>query len=169
MTAQASALVVVESYWGNTAAVASAVADGLRAGGVEVTVAGAADAPARVDPGIRLVLVGAPTHNMRLPSTPTRRQAAQRGAAVAAAGVAEWITTARFGANVTVLAFDTHVESRFSGSAARHAAQLLRRTTVASVGERFVVAGEPPRLGDGELDRARAWGTRLAGDLVPAP
>ncbi|MGC3995948.1 MAG: flavodoxin/nitric oxide synthase [Propionicimonas sp.] len=166
MTAPTAALVVRESCWGNTAAVADAIAEGLRDGGVDVTVVDAAGAPIGIDPAVRLVLIGAPTHNMRLPTAASRRSAAERGAPATGTGVAEWIARARFGTDAAVLTFDTHIASRFSGSAARHAAQLLRRSARARVGERFVVAGEPPRLTDGELDRARAWGGMLAADLV---
>ena len=53
------AMVVVESMWGNTRAVAEAVASGL---GEEVSVVEVAQAPTQVPPEIDLLVVGGPTH-----------------------------------------------------------------------------------------------------------
>lgn len=159
-------LVVVESYWGNTDAVARAVVDGLRSAGADAEIVGAAVAPVVIGAGAGLVLIGAPTHNMALPSPSSRRIAAQRGVPADRTGVREWIQSVRFEGTPLVLTFDTHV-ARFSGSAARDAAKRLRRIQ-ARVGERFVIAGEPPVLVEGELERARAWGARLVGEVQPS-
>ncbi len=156
------ALIVVESYWGNTATLARAVADALSAGGNEVDAVSAADAPLAVGAEVGLVLVGAPTHNMSLPSPSSRQIAAGRGVPAAGPGVREWIDRVELEGTPRILAFDTHV-SPFSGSAARTIVKLLRKRRIRSeVGQAFIVAGETPTLRDGELDRASAWGRQLA-------
>ncbi|MDQ7993242.1 MAG: flavodoxin domain-containing protein [Propionicimonas sp.] len=160
-----SALIVVESYWGNTAAIAAAVADGLRQAGVEPTLVDAADAPVSIGPETGLLLIGAPTHNMALPGPSSRRTAATRGAPADGPGVREWLERLRFEAAAVVYAFDTHT-SKYSGSAAEDAVRRLRRSPArAQVGERFQIAGDPPVLREGELARAAAWGRQLAAGI----
>lgn len=160
-----NALLVVESYWGNTAALATAVADALGAAGHAATVVPAAQAPQVVGAEVGLVLIGAPTHDMSLPNPASRRIAAGRGVAVAESGVREWLDRVEVRGTPRVLAFDTHVTG-FSGSAARAIVKLLRKRRVRSeVGEQFIVAGETPALRDGELERASAWGRQLADEL----
>src|SRR4030065_577517 len=71
------AIVVYESLWGNTAAIARAIAQGLGADAHalstgEVT----AEALAQAD----LIVAGAPGHSMGLPSAPTRQWARSGGA-----------------------------------------------------------------------------------------
>jgi flavodoxin len=61
-------VVVYESVYGNTAAVAQAVAEGLRALG-EVDVRAVGDESVEAD----LIVVGAPTHAHGLPSSMTRK------------------------------------------------------------------------------------------------
>ena len=87
-------LIVTESCFGNTRIVAEAIATGLRSGGAAVTavtVVDAATAPS-LD-GVDLLLVGAPTHSMGLPSPATRGQAQAKGGRPPAAGVGEWLTS----------------------------------------------------------------------------
>ncbi len=159
---QTRALVVVESYWGNTAAVANTAADGLRNAAVETTVVAAADAPPAIGAETTLLLIGAPTHNMSLPNPASRRIAASRGVEAGRSGVLEWLGELRLEGDPAIYAFDTHT-SRFSGSAARTIVKLLgRRRISAEVGERFVVAGEPPALASGELQRAANWADQLS-------
>jgi hypothetical protein len=153
-------LLVVESCFGNTGAVAEAVARALRQAGAEVEEAVAGSAPAR--PDADLVLVGSPTHNMGLPTAASRTQAAGRGGAPVTSGVREWID--RADVEVPVVAFATRTKGRFSGSASRAAVKQLRRRGVdARQGEDFVVTGVAGPLGEGELERAGRW----AQGLVP--
>lgn len=157
----ARALIVVESSYGNTAAIAEAVAAGLRSAGVDVVVTSAAEAPPLH--AFDLICVGAPTHNMGLPSPASRAQAlARRGAAMPATGVAEWLAALPRLDGRRVAAFDTAVPGMFSGSAAKKIDKALRSRR-ATVAERtsFTVTGNPPALTAGELDRARAWGEAL--------
>ena len=159
------ALVVVESAFGNTDRIARAVAEGLASAGVDGTVAAASAAPdAPAAEGFGLVVVGAPTHNLGLPTPRSRVQAGRRGAPVPTTGVAEWLDARPALAGVRTAAFDTVLPGRFSGSASRRIAARLRRLGAPAVArEGFLVSGTPPVLADGELDRARAWGAALAG------
>ena len=70
------ALVVYESMYGNTRAVAGDIADGLRAD-YEVTVVPAAEATAELVAGADLLVAGAPTHMHGLSSASSRRMAAR--------------------------------------------------------------------------------------------
>lgn len=161
------ALIVTESYWGNTAAVSRALADGLGDTGVDTTLISAGDAPEAIDGEIALLLIGAPTHNMALPNPGSRRIAASRGVPAGGTGVREWIEGLRIEGDPAIFAFDTYT-SRFSGSAARTIIKLLHRRRIdAELGERFLVTGEPPVLVDGGLQRASAWAAELARGLGP--
>ncbi|HEX2369421.1 MAG TPA: flavodoxin domain-containing protein [Acidimicrobiia bacterium] len=62
-------VVVYESVYGNTAAVAEAIASGLRAHG-DVDLRAVGDEPAVAD----LLVVGAPTHGHGLPTTTSRKE-----------------------------------------------------------------------------------------------
>ena len=73
------ALVVYESMYGNTRAVAGDIADGLRAG-YEVRVVPVAEATAERVAGADLLVVGGPTHMHGLSSASTRRTAAKAAA-----------------------------------------------------------------------------------------
>ena len=67
--------------------------------------------------------------------------------------------------------FDTRVTKvgKLPGSAAKAAAKVLRRRSLGVVAESasFFVEDSTGPLGEGELDRARAWGARLAARLEP--
>src|SRR6476646_5428459 len=90
------ALVVYESMFGNTEAVAHALAQGL---GLRMLVAvvPVTQAPAKVDCGVELLVVGGPTHAFGLSRASTRRSARERGARPAGGqeaerrGLREWL------------------------------------------------------------------------------
>ena len=87
-----SALVVVETYFGNTRHIADVVADCLRADGVDTAVVMVEDAPTQLDAEIELLVVGAPTHNLGLSTVESRQTAsAQTGQLVPRIGIREWI------------------------------------------------------------------------------
>lgn len=154
--------IIVESYWKNTAQVAEAIAAGAREAGADVEMWDAAAAPSRIV-GKDMLLVGAPTHSMRLPSKSSRRTAAKRGVAVPESGVREWIDSAEISSLPMTFTFDTRV-SLHSGSAAKDAAKRLKRAGAhVEQGEGFFIEGEPPVLKDGEAERARQWGMQIAG------
>lgn len=152
--------IVVESAFGTTATVAETIAAGLRDGGAEVTVLAAENAPTEIVAD--LLVIGAPTHNLGLPSPRSREMAAKRGAQPPATGVAEWLERLVPLRGRPVVAFDTVVRGRFSGSAAKRIEKGARHAGGDVVARRsFIVAGSPPVLADGELDAARAWAAEL--------
>ena len=74
------ALIIVESCFGNTRAIAEAVAAGLIEGGVEAQMVDVAQAPGALPEDLDLLVLAAPTHNRGLPTAATRAKArAQAG------------------------------------------------------------------------------------------
>ena len=165
-TTAATALVIVESHFGNTRTIARAVAAGLADAGVRASVldANRAGAPPA---DLNLLVVGAPTHNRGL-STVGSRAAARRQGATALAGdgsVREWLASASIPARTRVAVFDTVTARNWlSGSAARAVAKILRRAGRDEPAVRsFVVKTSRGPLADGEEAAARAWGREWAG------
>ena len=169
-----TALVVVESMFGNTEQVGRAVASGLADGGVDVVVVDVAAAPADLPAHLDLVVLGAPTHAFSLSRPSTRADAVRQGASPerAASGLREWL-----GAwppldpqHCPVAAvFDTRVSKvrRLPAAAGPRAARLVRRRGLTVLGhpQAFLVSDVRGPLLDGELERAVAWGLVLAADL----
>lgn len=156
-------VVVYESAWGNTRAVADAVAEGLSVRGPAEVVA-VQDAPPLHTLQVDLLVVGAPTHAFGLSREGTRQDAHRRGGDLLSTGVREWIDAAR-SADLAVATFDTHVRRpNLPGAASRAAAKKLRRLgcTMATEPESFYVDGYEGPLLPGELERARSWGGTLA-------
>ena len=167
---QQTALVVYESMFGNTAAVADAVAQGLRAAGVAAECTDVARAPHPVNAD--LLVVGAPTHAVSLSRASTRAGAVRQGAAASAAstGLREWLAEAdRHQEGRLVATFDTRVAKvrHLPAAAAPAAARIARRRGFRLVGKPtgFLVQDTTGPLIDGELDRARRWGRDLAEDI----
>lgn len=168
----AGALVVYESMFGSSAAVARAVADGV-AEVMPVVVAEVDRAPhdlAEYD----LVLAGGPTHAHSMSSESTRREARCRGAqrGSVAVGLREWVRGLRHEDGPPVATFDTRTSGhpRLLGTAARGAARALRQHGLHEVArpESFTVLAVTGPLAPGETDRARAWGREVAA-RVPVP
>lgn len=165
------AVVVYESLWGNTERIARAIAEGLNDADVEAQVVEAASAPRAWPEPVDLVIVGAPTHAFSLPSGTTRDSARQQGAPhIESTGVREWL--ASHGApprSMLVATFDTRtVNPRLPGSAAKKALKRLVTLGYQPItrAETFGVHGYSGPIADGEFDRARAWGVKLARLLV---
>ncbi|MEU4689046.1 flavodoxin domain-containing protein [Actinoplanes sp. NPDC023714] len=159
------ALVVYESMFGNTEAVARAVAEGLGTG-LEVTVA-----DVRTGPNItatEILVVGAPTHAFSLSRPGTRADAATKGTVrpgATATGVRELLDDAPRLDGIAAATFGTKVDmTGLPGSAARKAHRMLRGhgARMIAAAENFHVAGMTGPLTDGELDHARRWGAELA-------
>ena len=161
-------VIVYESAWGNTQAVAEVVAAGLVAAtGIDVTVVDVGVAPPAATIVADLLVVGAPTHAFGLSRPQTREDAARRGGHPGAVGLREWLESAG-GLPGPVAAFDTHVRHpNLPGAASRKAARLLRRhgATLLAEPESFSVDGYEGPLLPGELDRAQAWGADLGDRL----
>jgi hypothetical protein len=160
------ALVVYESMFGNTEAVARAIADGL-ATWAEVTIHEIRSAPEAVDADVDLLVVGGPTHAFGLSRDSTRQDAATKGGdaeAGAGIGLREWIEGLEPAPGVSVATFDTRIHRpRVPGSAARAARKRLRARGFPALDPptTFWVDGTSGPLVDGEEDRARRWGAEL--------
>jgi hypothetical protein len=165
------ALVVYESMYGNTQAVAEAVAKGL-AVRMDVDVVEVGTAPTQFGGDADLVVVGGPTHAFGMSRPATRRDAAQReNRAVISMGrgIREWLSSLADPHGVAAAAFDTRVDRpRVPGSAARAALRRLRKLgfRVLDRPMSFYVNGGVGPLLEGELDRARSWGERLAAEMT---
>jgi hypothetical protein len=164
----ARAVVVVESMFGNTEAVAHAVAEGLSEQFM-VEVVRVAEAPAVIANDVDLLVVGGPTHAFGLTREGTRLAARDQGAKPSTGvevGLREWLGRLRpHSTALAAAAFDTRIKKTgVPGSAARGAMRRLRRLgfRAAARPTSFYVAGIGGPLLDGELARARGWGTRLA-------
>jgi hypothetical protein len=163
-----AALVVFESMFGNTGAIAEAVADGLaRRTAVELVEVGGA--PAAVGDDVGLLVVGGPTHAFGLSRPSTWQSAAEQamgGLVSSGTGLREWLEALAGGsAEVVAAAFDTRIRRpRLPGLAAAAADRRLRRLGFRSLARSrsFYVDGTTGPLLDGELERARAWGEGLA-------
>jgi hypothetical protein len=174
------AIVVYESVFGNTHAIAEAVAEGL--GGVPVlSVREVVERAGDLD----LLVVGGPTHTHGLATDRTRHVAvehAHEGAhvepdAAEEPGLRSWLGDLHSTTGCRAAAFDTRADGvpLVTGSAARGIARRLKHHGFdVHATESFVVKGTEGPLKPGELERARAWGGKLAHSMpaateIPAP
>lgn len=166
------ARIVYESVFGNTKAVAEAIAEGL-ATTFETETVEVNHAPADVD-GVDLLVIGGPTYawSMSRPTTrkAAREQAAKQGMSLGSdgIGVREWITGLPDGGGTRAATFDTGAGSFGilpGGSAAKGEATQLSRRGYSLLAEphQFLIMMEGDRtiLKAGELERARKWGAEL--------
>jgi hypothetical protein len=168
------ALVVVESMFGNTRQVAEAVAEGLRESRIVEVVEVVDVAAAPSAPSADVLVLGGPTHAFGMSRPATRADAVARGASVSerdrSTGLREYLDALRHASQPSVVAtFDTRIRKRgLPGSAARAARRRLVRagSRAPLPPESFFVADVAGPLLPGELDRARAWGARLAGAVA---
>ncbi|MEV4283420.1 flavodoxin family protein [Actinoplanes xinjiangensis] len=161
------ALVVYESMFGNTEAIARAIAEGLEAD-FDVTVADVRTMPPFGDTD--LLVIGAPTHAFSTSRPRTRAHVTRKATIRARAfgiGVREYLEYAPWLTGVHAAAFDTTMKMPvLPGSAARKAHRRLRGLGchMVAAAESFHVTGTTGPLVGGEADRARRWaGTVLAG------
>jgi hypothetical protein len=169
------ALVIYESMYGNTHAIADAVAEGL-GGDVEVRPThDAGDLPGDVD----LLVVGGPTHMHSLSTALSRKMAVSAAkedagkvepGATEEPGLREWLRDLD-GAGLRAAAFDTRGDARaaLTGSAARGIGRRLRHRGCDVIdSQSFLVADAEGPLEPGEVDRAREWGAALAITMAPS-
>jgi hypothetical protein len=167
------ALIVYESMYGNTHAVADAIAEGIGPeAAVDVRPVHAVGAvPADLD----LLVVGGPTHMHGLSTAMSRGMAASAAkedagklapGATEQPGLREWLRDLDAPRTARAAAFDTRGDARaaLTGSAARGIARRLRRRLDVVDRNSFLVADAEGPLEDGELERARAWGEALRSD-----
>ncbi len=165
-----NALVVYESFWGNTAAIAHAIAEGIGGARVLTTDEAAADVVAAAD----LVVAGAPVLGFRLPTEgmrnglPRTERKAPTPPDVSHPSMRTWLEALPRGHGAGA-AFETRVSWSPGGSikAIEKGLAAAGFATLAP-GGKFVVTGRYGPLREGELERARQWGQGLA-SRVPVP
>ena len=159
------AIVVYESHWGNTAAVARAIAEGI---GPEAQALSTAEASGAEIAGCDLIVAGAPLLGFSLPTESMLKGLASNAGRdptppdLSHPSMRAWLEALLAG-NGRVAAFETRIWWS-PGSAAK---AILKRLEAlgyrpAAKAERFVVQGKYGPLKEGELARAKAWGAELA-------
>ena len=169
-----TALVVYESMYGSTKAIAEAIGEGLAPVGpvrvLEISALAAAPGGRTISPQIDLLVVGAPTHAFGLSRPNTRQDAATdapNGRVISdGKGLREWLAEISLPLGGTrFAAFDTKVaRPALPGSAAKGAHKALVRMGGRPVAEprSFGVHGKNGGLVDGELQAATEWAAGLA-------
>lgn len=170
-----SALVIYESVYGNTRAVAEAIGEGLG----DARVLPVHEAPADVGEH-ELVVVGGPTHIHGMATRRSRQAAVDalredgsehqiEPGATSEEGLRAWLRDLPEGSEVKAAAFDTRLDRSplLTGAASRGIAKRLRHRGYDVVEcESFLVEESEGPLAEGELERAREWGGQLA-SLLP--
>ena len=174
------AVVVYESMYGATHAVAEQIAAGLAPSlKVEVSPVDGADELVR---GAGLLVVGGPTHVHGMTSAMSRMSAAEAAEKdddleldpaldVDAPGLRDWLGDLPRHDGRRAAAFDTRIDApaALTGRASKGIARRLRHHAFVLVAEpESFLVDKQGHLLDGELDRARAWGAELASTAVQA-
>jgi hypothetical protein len=167
------AVIVYESMYGNTRAIAAAIAEGIAPIESAVLPVGAVARSALE--GADLIVIGAPTHAFGLSRPQTRAAAAdavrkpgnqlslEPGAT--GLGVREWLALPMPPTRTAV--FDTRVKwSRVRNASRAIDKQLGRRGIPLLVRSQSFFVTKDNRLLTGELERAREWGHELGRHLV---
>ncbi len=159
------AVVVYESLWGNTAAIARAIAEGIGEGTPALSTAEAT--PDALE-GVDLIVAGAPVLGFSLP-TDTIRSSIEKGEPKAPArpdmshpSMRSWLDSLPKGTGRSA-----SFETRIWWSPGGCTKGINKRAGHAGYepigkGERFIVTDRYGPLRDGEIERARAWGMELA-------
>jgi flavorubredoxin len=158
------AIVVYESHWGNTAAIARAIADGI---GPEAAAMTTDQATPDVISSADMVVAGAPVVAFRLATDAIRdglykESGAPKTADTLHPSMRSWLEAVPAG-HAPVAAFETRF--RFSpGGAIGTITRELERAGYRTLakGQKFLVSGKFGPLKAGELERARRWGAELA-------
>jgi hypothetical protein len=173
------AVIVYESMFGNTHAVAEAIGEGLEVD-YEVDVAPVAKATRELLEGASLLVVGGPTHAHGMSRSRTRRWAVAMARKPGSAftlesgaegpGLDQWFASLGH-LHTRAAAFDTRLDglALCTGRASKVIYRRLRRhgLEMAARPESFIVTKDN-QLAQGEESRARRWGEQL-GEFVDPP
>ena len=159
------AIVVYESHWGNTAAIARAIAEGI---GVEARALSTAEATVEAVAGADLIVAGAPLLGFSLPTESMLKGLGSNAARHPAPpdlshpSMRSWIDALPAG-NGRAAAFETRIWWS-PGSAAKSILGKLEGAGyhAAAKPQRFIVKGKYGPLREGELEKAKTWGAELA-------
>jgi hypothetical protein len=166
------AVIVYESMYGNTRAIATSIAAGLSATH-EVTVVPVTRASAELAAAADLIVAGGPTHVHGMSTVATRRKAAEVGRQPDSGlamdpdadgpGLRSWLAALRT-VNVLAASFDTRLSGPpvLTGRASRSISRLLasRGCRLVLPPESFLVSKQNT-LDNGEAARACSWGAML--------
>ena len=159
------AVVVYESLWGNTAAIARAIAEGIGPGTRAVTT-DAASASELAEAG--LVIAGAPVLAFSLPTDAVRDSVARTEAHaptppdLAHPSLRSWLDALPAGSGPAA-AFETRIWWSPRGATSDIEKRLERAGyRLIAKAQKFVVNDKYGPLREGEEDRARRWGRELA-------
>ena len=158
------AIVVYESVWGNTAAVARAIAEGL---GPDIRAYPTDEVPREALESADLIVAGAPVFGFSLP-TENMRERILRDEADAATppdlshpSLRSWLDALPIGHGRSA-AFETRIWWSPRGATGTIEKRLNRLGyPPVARGERFIVRDKYGPLREGELERARDWGREL--------
>jgi hypothetical protein len=159
------ALVVYESLWGNTAAVARAIAEGI---GSDAKALSTAQATPEEIAGAGLIVAGSPVLAFSLPTEQMRESIrnnpshARRPPDLSHPSMRAWLRALAPG-DGRFAAFETRLWWSPGGST-KATARGLERAGYRQLARRakFVVTGTYGPLREGEVERARLWGAELA-------
>ncbi len=159
------AIVVYESHWGNTAAIARAIAEGI---GGDARALSTAEATLDALAGVDLIVAGAPLLGFSLPTdnmvSGLTSETAKGGPPpdISHPTMRTWLDALPKG-NARAAAFETKI-SWSPGSSSKAILGKLKEKGYreAARPERFVVKDRYGPLKEGELERAKAWGAELA-------
>jgi len=159
------AVVVYESLWGNTAAIARAIAEGI---GPDTRAVPTDEATGELLAGVDLIVAGAPVLGFRLPTEGMRASVRKDSKAPPAdlehASMRAWLAALRPGhGRGRSAAFETRFQ-RSPGGSVGAISTALEEAGYPPVAKpaKFIVKGKYGPLQDGETDRARQWGADLA-------
>ena len=163
------AIVICESLFGNTRAVAEAIVSGLSSV-YDASVCASADADLAEIGSCDLIVLGSPTHAHGLPKPETRAAGLKSGvpeAIVRAPGIRELLARLPSGDGKSAAAFDTSLRGPrwLWGAASKQIADSLRTSgyTLVVPPETFLVKGmKTPTMPAAELVRARSWAKSAA-------
>ena len=159
------AVVVYESLWGSTAAIARAVAEGIGGGTPALSTA---EATPSAIAGADLIVAGSPIIGFRIPSEEMRENirvspgAAPRPPDLSHPPLRSWLEALPQGRGRGA-AFETKVRGPW-GNATNAISKGLEEKGYELLGkpQGFIVKGKYGPLRDGEVERAREWGAGLA-------
>jgi hypothetical protein len=159
------AIVVYESIWGNTAAVAKAIAEGIGPGAKAISTAEANPAALA---GADLLIVGAPVLGFGMPrdgmlaSIATNQVRYKKSPDLTQPAMNTWIGKLPSGTGRSA-AFETRIWWSPGGATGGIEKGLARAGYPRlAKARRFIVEGAEGPLRSGELENAKAWGAELA-------
>jgi hypothetical protein len=167
------AVVVYESMYGNTHAVAERIGAGLEAT-FDVLVCPVEGATPETLANTDLLVVGGPTHMHGMTLSSTRKSAVEAAAKDAdlevdpdaeGPGLRDWFDGLPKELSVSAAAFDTRMDGppMFTGRASKGIARRLRHHGLELIaGPESFIVDKHNHLLDGEADRAQEWASKLA-------